>query len=234
MVDLRMDGPGKNSLGVAMMDSIIQRLREAGGKPVLVIGAGDVFSAGLNLKEVAKLDVPGMQAFLRKLEAMVEALYTYPGPTVACINGHAIAGGCIVALCCDYRVARDDADIRIGLNEVALGLRFPPLILRMVRQQLSPEHQSEVLLGAGLHAPREALRLGLVDAVAQDAEKAAREKLAALAAHPAQAYAYTKEDLRGATLSRPEDEALFQRMLPVWTSPEIKQRIEAVLKRPGR
>lgn len=234
MFELRMEGPGKNCLGVDMMDFILERLHEAAGRPVLVTGEGDAFSAGLNLKEVARLDMAGMEAFLQKLEAVVSALYTYRGPTVALVNGHAIAGGCILALCCDYRVARADPAIRIGLNEVALGLRFPPGILRMVRQRLPPQHLSELLLGAILHPPQEALRLGLIDAVAEDADAESRRKLVALAAYAADVYAETKADLRGRTLLRPEDPATLRSLLSTWTSPAVKQRIEAVFKRSGR
>ena len=80
MVELLIEGPGKNALGTAVMTSLLARLERAGGAPVLLTGAGDAFSAGLNLKEVAALDAPGMVAFLRTLEALASALYTYPGP----------------------------------------------------------------------------------------------------------------------------------------------------------
>lgn len=234
MFELRMEGPGKNCLGTEMMDFILERLREAGGRPLLLTGVGDAFSAGLNLKEVARLDVPGMEVFLQKLEAVVSALYTYPGPTVALVNGHAIAGGCILALSCDYRVAKADPALRIGLNEVALGVRFPPGILRMVRQQLPPQHFSEIVLGASLHSPQESLRLGLIDAVEEDADSAARRKLLALAAHSADVYAATKADLRGQTLLRPGDADLLRGLLATWTSQEVKQRVRAVLERSAR
>src|SRR4051812_20766858 len=101
MVEITMSGPGKNALGTTMMIFLQEKLREAGGAPVLLTGAGDAFSAGLNLKEVASLDAAGMETFLRRLEALIEALYVYPGPVVALVNGHAIAGGCVLTLCCD-------------------------------------------------------------------------------------------------------------------------------------
>jgi enoyl-CoA hydratase/carnithine racemase len=231
-----MEGPGKNALGTAMMDHVLAQLEQAAGAPVLLTGAGDAFSAGLNLKEVAGLDAAGMEAFLRKLEALVSALYTYPGPTVAAVNGHAIAGGCVLALCCDHRALRQDPAVRVGLNEVALGLRFPPAILRMVRERVASPHQTEVLLGAGLHGPDGALRLGLVDEVVADPLVAARQRLTALAAHPAPAYAAAKAALRGTTLMPPSHagsyEEAFREMLPSWASDELKQRIAAMFKKP--
>ena len=233
MIEIRMQGPGKNSIGVAMLDFLAERLREAGGRPVLLTGTGDAFSAGLNLKELVRLDAGGMESFLRRLEAVVAALYSYPGPTVALVNGHAIAGGCVLALCCDHRVAPPDPHMRIGLNEVSLGVQFPPRILRLVLERTAPQHHAEILLGAGLHAPAEALRLGLVDELSADAEAVARKRLAALGALPAAAYAATKQALRGAGMERPDDAARLRQMVAEWTSPQVRQRFEAALCRPG-
>src|SRR5512139_3677576 len=98
-VDLVIEGPGRNALGESVMASIVAQTRAAAGRPLFVTGAGSTFSAGLNLKEVASLDEPGMRRFLALLNDVVDALYGYPGPTVACVNGHAIAGGCMIALC---------------------------------------------------------------------------------------------------------------------------------------
>lgn len=223
-----MEAPGKNALGTELMDRLLSQLEQAGGEPVLLTGAGDAFSAGLNLKEVHALDPAGMEQFLLRLEALVEALHGYAGPTVAFVNGHAIAGGCILALCCDHRVAVADAKVRIGLNEVALGLRFPPGVLRLVQQRVSPAHVTEVLLGAGLHAPEHALRLGLVDELGDG--DVARARLAAMAAHPADALAATKHALRG-SLRAPGDEETLKKLLPVWTSEQLKQRIAGALKK---
>ena len=131
---LTIEAPGRNALGTALMTRLLEQIRGAAGRPLLVSGAGDTFSAGLDLKEVAALERAGMERFLGLLDDLVDALYGHPAPTVACVNGHAIAGGCILALCCDLRVARDDATVRIGLNEVPLGLEFPPKLLKLVRR----------------------------------------------------------------------------------------------------
>ncbi|MCA9565939.1 MAG: enoyl-CoA hydratase/isomerase family protein, partial [Myxococcales bacterium] len=121
MRTIRIEGPGKNSLSSDLMNAIISGLHDAAGEPVLITGAGDAFSAGLNLKEMAGLDAAGMDRFLRTLEEMVVTLHHYPGPTAAAVNGHAIAGGCVITLCCDFRIMTTVPKARIGLNEVALG-----------------------------------------------------------------------------------------------------------------
>ncbi len=228
-----LSGPGKNALGTELMKRFRADLYAAGGAPVLVRGEGDAFSAGLDLLEVASLDAGGMTAFLLELEGLLRDVWTYPGPTAAAVNGHAIAGGCLVAMACDLRVATDNPKARIGLNEVALGLRFPPAILRMIRARLPASSLEEVLLGAALYGPADALRLGLVDAVAADAVAAARERLSVRAAYPADGYATAKRDLRGGVLDIGDAErATFAaEVVPVWTSDALKARIRGFLRK---
>ena len=225
-----IDGPGKNSLGSAMMDSLLSRIAAADGKPILLTGAGDAFSAGLDLKEVASLDAAGMETFLSRLERLMVDLFLHPAPTVALVNGHAIAGGAILTICCDHRVAARNPKAKIGLNEVALGLRFPPQVLAIARYRV--REAETVLLGAGLHDPETAARLGLVDEVADDARAVAEARLKALASHPAAAYAVTKKTLREEVVGDPEKNRAFLReAIPAWVSPELKERIRAVLAR---
>jgi enoyl-CoA hydratase/carnithine racemase len=175
-----------------------------------------------------------MLEFLRLLERAVAALYLYPGPTVALVNGHAIAGGCVLTLACDHRVVAANPKMKIGLNEVALGMRFPPRILAMAKQRLPPQFHTEVLLGAGLFDPAGALRVGLVDEVAEDARAVAEARLRALGANPGAAYALTKGDLRGTDQDLCPDalwDTTLRAAVSVWTSPELKRKIAAMLAR---
>lgn len=232
MREIRLDGPGKNALGSALMAWLREQLRAAAGAPLLFVGAGDAFSAGLDLKEVASLDESGMARFLGLLEDMVAELFAYPGPTVACINGHAIAGGCVLALCCDHRIVRDEPRLRMGLNEVALGVPFPPRTLTAVVQRLPPRAREEVLLGAELHAPAAALRLGLADEIATDVVARGRERLALLASRPAAAYAATKAAVRGtgAAASDAHTRRLLDEIVPAWCAPAVRARLTDALR----
>jgi enoyl-CoA hydratase len=232
MTDLVLSAPGKNALGRELMQSIRNRLREAAGSPLLLIGEGGAFSAGLNLKQVAELDIESAVGFLGLLEDMVLELFEYPGPLVACVNGHAIAGGAVLALCADHRVALRDPKLRIGLNEVAIGVRYPPRVMELCRARIPGNTLPQVLLGAGLHAPERALALGLIDEVADDAEAVARERLAELARHPADGYAAAKRELRNGVLDKQEQKARFLLDdLASWVAPELKQRIGKILGR---
>jgi len=231
MVEIRLDGPGKNALGTDMILSVLEAIDAANGAPLLFTGAGDAFSAGLNLKEVEQLDEAGMTTFLERLESFFRTVWLYPGPTAAAVNGHAIAGGCILAMCCDHVVATDNERARIGLNEVAIGLRFPPSLLRFVQASVPPQNINEIVLGAGLHKPADALRLGLVHEVSADPVAAASAKLAAWSKHSVSAYAACKKDLRSGIMDATDAErTAFQRdVVPFWTSPELKAQIRAIL-----
>ena len=231
--EIRMRHPARNALDEALLGWIEAHFDDADGRPVLFAGTSEAFCAGLNLEHVAALDRHGMEAFLRRVDRLVARIFEYPAPTVALIEGHAIAGGCLLACACDQRVATDDANIKIGLNEVALGACFPPRILKLVVRRVPTAQRERVLLGAQLHAPAEALALGLVDEVAADAERVARERLAQLASHPPASYAATKRALRGGVLDpSPEDERRFRdEELPIWTSDELRRRVLAALGR---
>lgn len=229
MRTITIEGPGKNALGSELMAQLHAELEAAGGEPVLLTGAGDAFSAGLNLKELLELDLEGMSGFLTRLGALSALLFDYPGPTVACVNGHAIAGGCVLALCCDWRVGTPNPKARIGLNEVALGLRFPQRLLRMLRHQLPL--LDRIVLDSGLYAPQEALRLGLLDELAEDPLAAAQARLKARAAYPASAYAAAKATLRAGVAREVEAEerAFLEEVVPAWVTPEVKAFVRKAL-----
>ncbi|MCB9745319.1 MAG: enoyl-CoA hydratase/isomerase family protein [Alphaproteobacteria bacterium] len=231
MRTITISAPGMNALGLDVMADIERQFREAGDEPVLLTGAGKAFSAGLNLKEILGLDMGGMERFLDQLMAVSRAIFYHPAPVVAAVNGHAIAGGCILALCADHRVGTTFARSRVGLNEVALGLSLPPVIVRLVEFQLPRTARDEVVLGGGLHGPEDSLRLGLVQTLADDPVAAATARLEAWGANPRSAYASNKRSLRAGVLEvSPEEDARYRaEQLPVWLTGEVRARMQALV-----
>jgi enoyl-CoA hydratase/carnithine racemase len=227
---ITLSGPGKNALSTSLMQRALDEVERAKDAPIFLTGDGDAFSAGLNLKEVSTLDVAGMTTFLSALEDLVKALYEHPAPVVGYINGHAIAGGCVLALCCDIRVMTPKEGARIGLNEVALGLRFPPLTFAMARARLTAPNLERVLLEAGLYPAAEARHLGLVDVIG--GEDQARSILATMASYPRDIYAATKLLLRPRLDIAEADRAKFrEETIPYWASPERRAAMLAVLEK---
>jgi enoyl-CoA hydratase len=233
MVEIILEAPGKNALSTELMNRLSTALHQAKGEPVLLRGAGDVFCAGFNLREVAGLDDAAMQHFLTTAEDLYQQLFEYEAPTVAAVHGHAIAGGCLLALACDLRVASSQPSTRIGLKEVALGLVFPPRLWALVAHRLPPQALDRLVLEAGLYDPETARSLGLIDLVVDDPLAVARERMATLEGHPRAAYVHAKRALRrGVMTASPEQERhLRENVVPQWCSPEIKARMTSALKR---
>jgi len=234
MYEIRMDHPGKNALSTALLEHLERELQRADGQPVLLTGTGDAFSAGVDLKEIAALDKAGIERFLTKLEAVATKLFLHAAPTVALVNGHAIAGGCILAQACDWRLGIASERARMGLNELAIGASIPPACLRIVRHRLPPENVERVVFGAKLVSIEEALRLGLLDEIVQeDAMNTALTRLQAYTAHPRATYTLVKLALRGPAVrtTLEEQHRLREQEVPIWASTDMKQRIERVLGR---
>ncbi len=228
-----MSHPGLNALSPGLLSWLEGELSAAGTEPILLTSAERAFSTGLDLKLLTTSDAATVEAYLRRADALCARLFHHPAPVVAAIEGHAIAGGTVLACCCDHRVALDDPELLLGLTEVALGACFPPRLLGILLHRLPARHRERVLLGGELHSPREALRLGLVDEVCAGATETARARLKSLAAHPPEIYARTKALLRaGVGELDPDAERRFiEEELPIWNSEPMRERLRKALGR---
>ncbi len=166
---LHMEFGSANALSPRVGEAIIAAL-EGNGPPSVLTGEGQIFSAGLNLIELAPFDRDQMTAFLERFSVLMARVLTTRFPLVAAVNGHAVAGGCVLAMACDQRVGTA-GPYKIGMNEMAIGLTLPAIVIEILRGKLTAEHTRTVILGGALYTPTEALRVGLLDELADDAEK---------------------------------------------------------------
>ncbi len=182
-----------NALDLELLGALTAAFERA-DSPVVLTGAGRTFSAGVDLRRIVEEPDSYVPEFLAALSRAFLAVFTHPRPTVAAINGHAIAGGCLFALCCDTRVMSAGT---IGLTELAVGVPFPRSGLEIVRHALGPASR-RVALRADTVDRDEALRLGVVDEIAEPAVLLGRAVALAsqLGSYPAAAYAATKHDLQ--------------------------------------
>jgi enoyl-CoA hydratase len=193
-------------------------------RAIVLTGAGAFFGAGFDFRAPPRdgAATARMNALYRDAHV---ALLSLPKPTIAMVNGHAIAGGLVMALACDYRLGLD-GDYRIGLNEIAVGASFPKAAFEIVRLRLAHARASELLLGAALYPASQALRLGVVDELfAADAlEGTVLRRAARMAAFPHDAYAHTKAALIAEALERIAAETPEQaaRATAVWLSDESR------------
>jgi enoyl-CoA hydratase len=229
---LTLNRPPAHAIDHALLDQLGAACERAAGeenvRAVVLTGSGRFFCGGLDLKRISAEGGAGDLEFGLGCEDGLFSLWTLPKPTVAMINGHAVAGGAILALACDLRIACS-GDARIGLNEVAIGLAFPTGAWEIVRAALTQPQARRVVLGARLHAPEVARDLGIVDEVLgpDRLEETCLERARTLGAYPAQAYAHSKRALQRAAIARVRGETVLQRraLVDIWTSPETVQTL---------
>ena len=171
-------------------------------RAVVLTGAGKFFSGGFDLSAPRRENeqIVIMTNVFR--DAHVKLL-TMPKPTITMMNGHAIAGGLILVLACDYRLGLD-GDYKIGLNEVAIGAAYPKVAMEIVRLRLTHQRASELLLGAALYPAGQAIRLGVVDELfpADKLEETVMRRAERMGAFPREAYVHTKLALVAETVER--------------------------------
>lgn len=232
---LRLNRPPASALNTPFLLDIEQKLSELAErqdlKALILTGTGKVLSAGLDLKEAVGFDLQAQTDICDALNRAYGALYGFPKPVIAAINGHAIAGGFFFVLGTDYRIATDRATF--GLTEVRVGVRFPVAPLEMARDELSATMLRRFLLsGRNIKAP-EALDHKILDEVvnAEQVMKRAIEVAADYATIPPIAYGDVKRQIRGATLARIRDviENRNDPTLDGWFTEESKASAAALL-----
>ena len=217
------------------LQAAIAEIQSAPPLPIVLTGRGGCFSAGLNLLELYEFDRTTLAAFVDRLSETVLAWFSLPRPTIAAVNGHAIAGGCVIALACDLRIAVDTDNAKIGLNEVQVGIPFPGVPFEITRHALSPERVREVMLTGALYTPEEARARGLVDEIVEPETLLPRAIAVARATAPdsLEAYATIKAHLLAPTLARiAESRTRVDRdFLDVWFSEPARRQMNEVRER---
>jgi enoyl-CoA hydratase len=175
----------------------VHACRQAPAGALVITGEGRMFSAGVDLPRLVAGGAAYAHEFVPAMNHAFETLFAFPKPLVVAVNGHAIAGGCVMACCADYRVmAREPG--RIGIPELLVGVPFPAVPLEIVRFATPPQHLQALIYRGLTLAADEALRYGLVDAVV-DADRVVDEAVEVadrMAAVPFEAFHLTKRLLR--------------------------------------
>ena len=217
------------------LQAAIAELQSTPPLPVVLTGTGKSFSAGLNLVDLYEFDRTTLTAFVDRFGETMLAWFSLPRPTVAAVNGHAIAGGCVVALACDLRIAADNDDTKIGLNEVQVGIPFPGVPFEITRHALSPGRLREVMLTGALYTPEEARTRGLVDVIVEPDALLQRAVTVARSIAPdsLEAYATIKAHLLGPALARVAEsrERIDREFLDVWFSEPARRQMNEVRQR---
>lgn len=237
---LRLERPPANAIDESLLVDLTAALDAARAddtvRAVVLTGAGTFFGGGFDLSAPRRDTRAALRLAVLYRDAHL-ALLSLPKPTLAMVNGHAIAGGLVMVLACDYRLGVE-GDYRIGLNEVAIGASFPKIAFEIVRLRLPHARASEFLLGAALYPASQAIRLGVVDELLpkDTFEATVLRRAARMGAFPREAYAHTKAALVAEAVARTRGETPeeAERTAAVWTSAESRTARAAQRTKLGR
>ena len=141
-----------NALDIEFCEAMAEQfmaLRQSDAKAVVITGQGKIFSAGVDLKRLSEGGADYIRKFLPALHKLYDAVFYHPKPVVAAINGHAIAGGAVLAACADRRIMARESG-RIGVTELLVGVPFPALAFEIVRFAVLPRYLPELTLSGCL------------------------------------------------------------------------------------
>ena len=229
--------PPANAMNLELTEEIatvFQRLGQGGSvRSVVLTGQGKSFCAGVDLKAVPNFDEAQQRRMVNALNRAFYGVYSCPVPVVGAINGHAIAGGLVLALCCDWRIAVQTPFLA-GLTEVRVGVPYPVAAMEVARQELRPDVARRlVLFGQNITATA-AVDAGVFDEMVDPAAllERALAKADEFAALPRSAFAGSKRQLRSRACEAIEAAiAGAEPLLKGWLSQETIQAAAAVLAR---
>ena len=226
-----------SAMDLELCGAVEDALREAeqsSAKAIVLTGRGGIFSAGVDLFRVVEGSAADVERFLTAMRDLFIRVFTFPKPAVAAVNGHAIAGGCVLACACDYRLMASGPGT-IGIPELKVGVPFPAIALEVVRAVVSPPFLQDLVYTGRVCAPEEARRVGLIDDVVSSERLVERacEVAAEFAAHPAASFAIAKQMLRQPAMDRVTAAASStdRRVFELWSAPATRAAIREYMDR---
>lgn len=200
---------------------------------VILMGKEDFFSSGLDLIVLFEYDEEQMRAFWEKFTLLIHQLVSFPKPLIAAITGHSPAGGCVLALCADYRVMAQ-GDYIIGLNEVPVGIVVPSSIAQLYAFWIGTGNASRFLLEGKLLKPEEAESVGLVDQVVpfDKIQTAATRKAKAYLQFDKNAWRSSKQNIRAELLKAVAQTKgpMIEQVLEQWWAPPTRAILRTIIE----
>ncbi|HEY1418466.1 MAG TPA: enoyl-CoA hydratase/isomerase family protein [Myxococcaceae bacterium] len=235
LATVRLERGKVNALNEQVVDELSRCFRELGADPavrgILLTGTGKFFSFGFDIPEFLGVSKEEFARYLRMFTTLYRELFVHPRPVVAALNGHTVAGGCMLATACDARVMAKENG-KIGLNEIGFGSSLFAGSLEILRFWVGGRRAQEVAYGGALYTAEQALALGLIDAaVPGDALlKEARGRLEQLARRSPDAFRSIKRLLRQPVAEEMQrrEEASIQEFVDVWYSDETRAELAKI------
>lgn len=165
LVEVKLNRPKANAINHTMVhelsNTFLSLSKDETVRGVYLTGSSPFFSAGLDVIELFQYNKEQIKQFWFDFANMVQVLAAFPKPFIAAISGHSPAGGCVLALCADYRIMQE-GNYKIGLNEVAVGVVVPNAIFELYAFAIGKQQAYQNLLSAKMLTVEEAKASGLV------------------------------------------------------------------------
>ena len=224
-IDLELCADFSNQL-----DNVIRQ----NGRSVVLTAKGSTFSAGVDLVRLADGGRPYIEKFLPALTGALVKVFAFPRPIIAAVNGHALAGGFILACACDVRIATEGSG-RIGMPELLVGVPLPAIVMEILRFAVPAPHLAQLAYFGRTVTPVEALRMGMVDEVVPENHLLSHAFRTAnqLASVPDKPFQITKREIRAPYLERFERQRakLDAEVLETWCSAQTLDAIKSYVAR---
>ena len=195
---------------------------DSSARALVLTGTGSIYSAGVDLFRVLDGGAAYIDQFVPALVGAFRTLFESAKPTVAAINGHAIAGGCVLAAACDYRIMAG-GDGTIGVPELRVGVPFPQVAIEILRFATSTAHLQELVYRGKTYQVKDAYERGLVDEVVEPSVLLEHAIAVAerLASEPVDRFRITKRQLRRPAIDRMDRLGVETdaEVLAAWKSP---------------
>ena len=224
-----------NALSEPVVEEITDCLRSLAAdldtRAVILTGDGAFFSFGFDIPEFLGYSRESFAKFLQRFTALYSYLFTYPKPIVAALNGHAIAGGCMLALSCDYRIMVS-GNAKISLNEISFGSSVFAGSVEMLRFLVGGKNAQAILYDGTLYSAETAVQLGMIDKVSSTERlmKDAREMAQRMTEKDAAAFRSIKNLLRAPVaedMARNEERSV-QEFVSIWYSESTRQNLRGI------
>lgn len=232
---LRMEHGKVNAIDTELFLELSSRLGELEHSDVgavIITGTGKTFSAGVDLFRVLQGGETYVRQFIPTFVGGLERLFLFPKPVVAAVNGHAIAGGCVLTCACDFRIMAAGAG-RIGVPELPVGVPFPPLALRCIQLGSHSAAFQELVYRGQTYDPEEAWKRGLIDQIIPPEEliSAATGIAKELAAIQSAAFRLTKHQIRIPIAELARSSPMQDEIMKAWCDPKTHEAVRAYLEK---
>lgn len=235
LVEIKLNRPKANAINHSMVLELTKTFNELANntevKGVYLIGNSPFFSAGLDVIELFQYNEKQIKQFWFDFANMTKVLSAFPKPFVAAISGHSPAGGCVLALCADYRIMQE-GKFKIGLNEVAVGVVVPNAIFELYAFAIGQQKAYQALLSANMFTVEEAKQVGLVHHTCDESEliPQAQLVLSKLCLFETNTWQLSKQGLKAHLIEKlVPTETNLKATLNHWWSPEGRGVIEGLI-----